>query len=487
MACPAKHYPPTLAVLLWLFAVPASAQIVEINGGSSSLYGASGAGVTLHFPDSTLSTSGGISNGHFRLGAAESFRFLGYDITAGDFFSGFSAAGSSVAVPERGFAVSRRKLPVCFKQPIPAARWTHSPLWGVVPCSPETKLTFFVGGTGDAFQNPFFSSASMTHFGAGVDYERIYRSGLTLSTLVIVAPLRNTALAGLEWKRQSLRLQAGGGLLQDSPYWNAQADYQPSRHAVFSVAHSTYIFSGQSVSVDSLSGAAMVSRFDFHGTWLVRGYDYGTGIRLGWFAAHAEFAKATRFYSFNERIGRHLQISEYVSGRSPSFGAEYQSNRFSAGWSQQIFYYPFLGRFQQTTSAHFSFRVRDALVNLAGLIPPAGRPLYTVAGNDYLQGPYAGSLGMTQHAGSFGRYEIRGTVTDESGQAVAGAAVQIGKALAYTNQAGEFSIGARSQKPQPVTVPLSEWATPGQWRVISAPKMATPEQPISVTVARFVL
>ena len=92
---------------------------------------------------------------------------------------------------------------------------------------------------------------------------------------------------------------------------------------------------------------------------------------------------------------------------------------------------------------------------------------------------------MAQHAGSFGRYEITGTVTDEAGQPVPGAAVQIGKTLVYTNQSGQFSIGVKAAKPQPIKIPLDQFAAPGSWQVIDAPTVATPDVPIIVTVKRF--
>jgi hypothetical protein len=442
--------------------LPASAQVIQLDGGSSSLYQAAGAGVKLYFPNSTLSFSGGVANGHIELGASDSFLFHDWTVTAGDSFQSFSATSSGVSVPLRGLAVTRH--------------------------TPQTKLSVFAGGTGNAFQNPFFSAGSTTHFGAGLDYERRYRAGLTLSALAVAAPLRNTALAGLDWKGHSFKFSAGGGLLQNAPYVNASLAYQ-ARHWVAEAAHSTYIFAGSSVSVDSVASAVMVSVFDFHGTYLIRrGETYGAGLRLGWFSLRADRfqmkANVQTFGTVQERIGRHFQISEYV-GHSPSAGFEMQFNRFSAGVSYQILFYPFEQQsFQRTLSAHLSFRIRDAVVNLAGLIPPVGKPLYTVGGEDYFAGPYAGSQGMPQHAGSFGKYEIRGTVTDEDGKSVQGAAVMIGKAVVYSNQAGEFCIRTGKNGPQKITVPLDQWATPGEWVIINAPLTATPGTESKIVVGQ---
>ncbi len=201
-----------------------SAQIVEVNAGASTVYQAEGASVTLHFPQSAMTFGGGFSNGHFRLGASDEFSFHGWNVTAGDNFLSLSTASAGLAIPTRGVSITRRGRKLCDGE-IPIRR--RPALFGYgAPCTPETTLTVFLGGTGDAFQNPFFSAGSTTHFGAGLNYERHYQSGLTLSALLIAAPLRNTALAGFDWKCHGLKIQAGGGLLQDAPYANAQITYQ---------------------------------------------------------------------------------------------------------------------------------------------------------------------------------------------------------------------------------------------------------------------
>lgn len=465
---------------LFLLAVPASAQVVELNGGASSLYGAEGASATFHFPQSTTTFGGGFANGHFRFGSSEGFGFHGWDITAGDSFLGFASSGAGLAVPARGFAATRRKLPICNRQPIPAARWSRPPIWGVIPCTPETKLTVFVGGTGPAFQNPFFSAASTTHFGMGLDYERHYQSGLTLSALTIFAGAQHTALGGFDWKGHSLKLSAGGGLLQSSPYWNAEADYQPSRHVGFEAAHSFYVFGPLSTSVDSLGAAGTFSIFNTHATYLFgRGYVYGVGLRAGWFSMNGEklFSRvsATTFFSFGERLGRHVQISEYLSGRSPSLGIEYVSNRFSAGWSYQELLFPFGAQpFQRTLSAHISFRIRDAAVNLAALAPPIGKVLFSAGGTDYLQGPLQ-SPDSIRHAGSTGgRYVIQGRVLDSAGETVPGAAIGCDDQISYSNSVGQWECRLRRARPANVRLLPEEFSAPGEWEALTGSQRVLP-------------
>lgn len=73
-----------VCLCILLFGLPASAQVLLLSGGTSTLLGGSGGQITAFFPESTVSASAGFANGHFVFGASDIFQFHGWDVTAGD-------------------------------------------------------------------------------------------------------------------------------------------------------------------------------------------------------------------------------------------------------------------------------------------------------------------------------------------------------------------------------------------------------------------
>jgi hypothetical protein len=80
------------------------------------------------------------------------------------------------------------------------------------------------------------------------------------------------------------------------------------------------------------------------------------------------------------------------------------------------------------------------------------------------------------------RFIVRGIVRDASGKPVAGAAVLVGKEVAFTDFDGTFFVRFRKAKALPVRVVPEDFRAPGNWRVISAPDRVTPEPTDKTTV-----
>ena len=114
---------------------------------------------------------------------------------------------------------------------------------------------------------------------------------------------------------------------------------------------------------------------------------------------------------------------------------------------------------------------------------PLGQKLYSVYGSDYAQlGSW--SPGSTVRAPSSGKFEFVGKVVDEHGEPVEGAAVQIGKVIAYSNSEGVFSVRAKKATPQPIAVLPAVFAVPGDWIAVNSPETATPGTRVAITVQR---
>src|SRR6202047_1476393 len=157
-----------------LLGVPASAQVLQLSAGRSTLLGGTGGEVTAFFPESPLSASAGFANGHFVFGGSDTFKFHGLDVTAGDKNFGYSFDGAGLGVSTRGLFVQRN------------AR--------------HTAFAVFVGSTGLGFAAPFMVTVENQHMGAGFFLQHHFNNGLLLSSLAVIDSGKHTAVQGLSYQ-----------------------------------------------------------------------------------------------------------------------------------------------------------------------------------------------------------------------------------------------------------------------------------------------
>ena len=93
------------------------------------------------------------------------------------------------------------------------------------------------------------------------------------------------------------------------------------------------------------------------------------------------------------------------------------------------------------------------------------------------------SPGQTTRARSVGKFLIEGRVTDSLSQPVEGAAVEVGKVIAFSNSRGEWDVCVRSLNAVDILVLPAIFAIPGEWRVVQAPADAIPGVPAAIVVA----
>jgi Protein of unknown function (DUF1416) len=87
-----------------------------------------------------------------------------------------------------------------------------------------------------------------------------------------------------------------------------------------------------------------------------------------------------------------------------------------------------------------------------------------------VQGPLAG-LATEKHTYSTGgKFVITGTVVDDHGQPVEGAAIQLaGRAVVYSDSQGKFCARVKQNKAIVLSVLVNEFAAPGHWAVTTCP------------------
>ena len=105
-------------------------------------------------------------------------------------------------------------------------------------------------------------------------------------------------------------------------------------------------------------------------------------------------------------------------------------------------------------------------------VQPDGSVDYSASGSTFLYMGSFGGMQPQQVGGRMARYVVRGTVQDEQGLPVEGAAVEIGSEIVFTNSSGQFFQRVGRPARWPVKVITTEFLLPGHWEVVSAPSEA---------------
>ncbi len=461
-------------LLLLLCSAPASAQVLQLSAGNSTLLGGAGGEITAFFPGSTISASAGFANGHFVFGASDTFKFHGLEVTAGDRNFGYSFDGAGLGVSTRGLFVQRN--------------------------SRHTSFAVFVGSTGIGYASPFMTTANAQHLGAGFFLQHHFDNGLLLSSLAVVDGGKHTAVQGLSYKNRRLHLAGSGGLLQNQKYFTGEADFQPLRSLSFSATHNDY-FLADHLTANSLSAFAGLGRVTLQASLLdgqykalkTTGASAGASLRLG------SITLRSNLYESNHRIllvhvvqerFRHWTVSGIVNQMqgqtSYAFGGGYHGNRINLSLDHSVLFFPIGGKgFQQTTTVQVSLRIHDTAINFQTNVDPMMRATYTTYASSYVQGPLAGPVTNNRTHSSGGKFLITGTVVDERGLPVEGAAIQLqGGAIEYSDSQGKFFVRVKHDKPLTLIVLIHEFAAPGRWAVASCPPEAAPGANVLITLKR---
>jgi hypothetical protein len=461
---------------LFFLSIPASAQVLQLSAGRSTVLGGTGGEITAFFPESTISASAGFANGQFVFGASDTFKFLGLDVTAGDKNFGFSFDGAGLGVSTRGLFVQRN--------------------------SRHSSLAVFLGSTGIGYATPFMATAKAQHLGAGFFYQRHFDNGLLLSSLVVVDGGKHSAVQGLSYQGHLLHLAAGGGLLQNQKYLSGQADFQPLRTLFFSATLNDYFLSGH-LTANSLSSFAALGRVTLQASVLdgqyrtlkTTGTSAGASLRVGSITLRSNIYESNHrlllVHVVQERFRRWTFsgiVNQMQGQTSYAFGGAYHSNRISLSLDHSVLFFPVGGKgFQQTTTVQVSFRIHDTAINFQTNVDPMMHVTYTTYASSYVQGPLAGLAVNNRSHSSGGKFVISGAVVDDHGQPVEGAALQLQRgAVVYSDSQGKFFVRVKHDKPSALVVLVHEFATPGRWTVASCPLSAVPGIDVLITLKREV-
>jgi hypothetical protein len=457
-----------------LLGVPASAQVLQLSGGRSTLLGGTGGEITAFFPESTLSASAGFANGHFVFGASDTFKFHDLDVTAGDRNFGYSFDGAGLGVSTRGLFVQRNTRHMSF--------------------------AVFLGSTGFGYATPFMVTAKAQHMGAGFFLQRHFDNGLLLSSLAVNDGGKHTAVQGLSYRSPSLHLAGSGGLLQNQKYFTGEADYQPLRSLGFSATHNDF-FLADHLTANSVSAFAALGRITVQASLLdgqyrllkTTGASAGASLRIGSITVRSNFYESNHRVLIVHVVQEHFRrwtvsgiVNQLQGQTSYAFGGGYHGNKISVSFDHAVLFFPISGKgFQQTTTVQVSLRLHDTELNYQTNVDPMMHVQYTTYTSSYVQGPLAGAAMYGHSHSTGGKFVIAGAVVDEHGQPVEGAAIQLrGGAVVYSDSQGKFFVRMKHDKPAALVVLLREFAAPGRWAVTSCPVDAAPGTEVLIKLRR---
>jgi hypothetical protein len=175
------------------------------------------------------------------------------------------------------------------------------------------------------------------------------------------------------------------------------------------------------------------------------------------------------------RLSPHVGLSQQVAfhrGRpTVLLGASLRTGFGEFGLDYQIVHQPLkpLSPFRSALNLTARLQLGSYSTSLGTYVRPDGTVDYSASGSTFL---YMGTFGGAQPqpiGGSMARYVVRGTIRDEAGNPVEGAAVRLNQELVYTNSAGEFFVRAKHPERYTLAVATDEFLLPGRWEILSAP------------------
>ena len=182
--------------------------------------------------------------------------------------------------------------------------------------------------------------------------------------------------------------------------------------------------------------------------------------------------------TLQENVTPYLGMSQLATrsgGRTTvAFGGSLLTNflKVSAEW--QTFLIPFRrgNQFKQALVLRFELRLIGDMQLQGGTdIAPDGSVRYTSYGSSFLY-----HQGMPQVHGpalSFPKYLLQGQVADEKGNPIAGAALRIGGEEVFTDSGGRFFLRVRKAGPHRLEVVFGNFLAPGSYMLVSAPGEVT--------------
>jgi hypothetical protein len=520
-----------LIILILLVASGAHAQVFRVQGGDSTLLNAQGASVEFKAPEYDGSVGLGFYNGKLEFGGNTRYQYHGYSVLAGDeaipftlptdvfdashYFSArglgvtrgndlsrfYAFAGTTSTWVGTGFfsgATSDRPAAVFFYE----RKWnrhfkffsrdivsnTQTALQGVEWLPNKWLRTAVTGGTG----------SNQKYFASSVDVET---QKLALKSSYVITG------------DQFQRVTVISPLSSEVNKGNVQMLYRPNNFVSITTGHENIL---EPITIGGSMQQATVNQFstDFH----LRRFYFGTGLFSS--EASGRQTQGKNFY-VGRRIGQRIEVNTNYFESKPqaqpgviapstttilsgtvredfssrfsllqlisrtdgqttfAFGGDFTSNRLQLRADYQNVYLPFrpLNPFEQALALNVMVRIAGPMqASVASNVAPDGRLRYSFGLSTWLYRQRGMAVNaVSQDSFSIGKYLIQGIVKDDEGNPVEGAALHIGREVAYTDSSGHFQVRFSRHGPYQLTLAPEEFLSSVVYEVVSAPPQVRAE------------
>ena len=513
-----------LILLAMLPAAAVHAQVFRVQGGESTLLNAEGASVEIKAPDYDGTLGLGFYDGKLEFGADTRYKSHGYTVLAGDESIPFNLPtdifDASHYFSARGLGAMRSDDNSRFYAFAGAtSTWLGTGFFNAASSDRPAGILFYerrLSSHLKFFSRDIVSNTQTSLQGVEWKPNKWLKAGLTGG----IGSNQKYLASSLDAETQTLAFKTSYVLTGDqfrrvtviSPLssevnkGNVQMLYKPNRFVSITTGHENILepltVGGpmQQASVNQLSTDFHVERFYFgsglfsstasgrrtQGENLYVGRRFGQRLEVNanWFnskpqaqgttaAAATTILSGTVRENFSSRFSL-LQLVSRTSGQTTyAFGGDFTSNRFQMRLDYQNVYLPFRpsNPFEQALAMNVAFRVHGPLLMTAmSNVDPTGRVRYSFGASTYLYRLRGMAVNaVSQDTFSIAKYVIRGVVRDDQGLPVEGAALHVGKEIAYSDSTGHFQVRFSKHGPFPLSVAPEEFLTNVIYEGVSAP------------------
>jgi outer membrane protein OmpA-like peptidoglycan-associated protein len=177
-------------------------------------------------------------------------------------------------------------------------------------------------------------------------------------------------------------------------------------------------------------------------------------------------------WRLSPRLGLMQHVTYHDGRTSVLFGANLMTGFGEFGVDYTVVHQPFqpFSPFRSALNLTARLQLGRYSTSFGTYVRPDGAVDYSANGSTFLyMGGWTGAEPVPTGAGSIARYLVRGTVRDEHGDPVEGAALDIGGQVVFANASGAFFLRANRPRRLDLSVRLDEFLLPGRWALVSAP------------------
>ena len=529
-------------LLTILIAAGANAQIFHVQAGDSTLLNAEGGSVDFKAPNYDGTVGLGVYNGHIEFGAETRYLFHGYTVLAGDdtvpFWLPTDIFDSNHYFSARGAGVTRKFDDQRFYAFAgTTSTWLGTGFFNAAHSEDPVGLFFYDRKLTDHLR--FISRDIVSNRQTilqGLEYRP--QKWLKAGFVAGIGSNQKYAASSLDIETEKLavkstyvitgdafqRITVAAPLMSEVNKGNLQVLYKPSQFVSLTTGHENVLqplrFGGpmQQASVNQLSADFRVHRFYF-GSGLfesdaegrrVQGTNFYGGRRIGQrLEVNANYFESTPLAktsalnekttvvsgtvreTFSSRFSLLQLVSRSAGQTTFGFGGDFTSNRLMLRADYQNVYLPFRPArpFEQALALNVAFRVSGPLqITGTSNVAPDGHMRYSFAASTYLY-RFNGLISNANSPDSFSisKYLVQGVVKDDQSNPIEGAALHIGKQVAYTDSLGHFMVRFSKRGTFPLSVAPEEFITNGFYQVVSAPNEVRAEPEDSSSEVQVVI